>query len=264
MAQLAEIQQRLARATSLLVVLRDRLPDDAHAALSLARQRGIAVDAIFHRFRDGDYLDALHREGVGLFEGALPPGDGSQLFIDCEVGYELPGWLPIEAAGSLAYQLLWRRIGVAIEVEGEVKKRAADDTLLELVAARPTFVDLRRLAAKPRLEEGAKAVVLGVVAFIGIRGAALLVDALRVEQHEGGPVMGKTRINLANPQELLEIPGLDGVQIGAILRHRVEHGPITDPSELTKLLGPGCLTRATLAHIDFAPAGESATESAGG
>src|SRR2546426_842734 len=182
MAQLAEIQQRLARATSLLVVLRDRLPDDAHAALSLARQRGIAVDAIFHRFRDGDYLDALHREGVGLFEGALPPGDGSQLFIDCEVGYELPGWLPIEAAGSLAYQLLWRRIGVAIEVEGEVKKRAADDTLLELVAARPTFVDLRRLAAKPRLEEGAKAVVLGVVAFIGIRGAALLVDALRVEQ----------------------------------------------------------------------------------
>jgi hypothetical protein len=200
MAQLAEIEQRLARATSLLVVLRDRLPDDARAARSLARQRGVAVDAIFHRFRDGEYLDALYREGVGLFEGALPHGDGSQLFIDCEVGYELPGWAAIEAAGSLAYQLLWRRTGVTIEVEGKVKKWGAGDGLLELSAARPTFVDLRNLAAK----------------------------------------------------------------LDAILRHRVEHGPITDPSELAKLLGPGGLTTATLAHIDFAPAGESATESAGG
>jgi hypothetical protein len=75
--------------------------------------------------------------------------------------------------------------------------------------------------------------------------------------------MGEIRINLANPQELLEIPGLEPAMVDAILHHRAEHGPIRDAIELAKILG-ATLSAAALASIDFAPAAESATESAGG
>ena len=37
--------------------------------------------------------------------------------------------------------------------------------------------------------------------------------------------MDKTRINLANPQELLEVPGLHEAAGDAIVRHRGQHGP---------------------------------------
>jgi DNA uptake protein ComE-like DNA-binding protein len=76
--------------------------------------------------------------------------------------------------------------------------------------------------------------------------------------------MGRTQINVANPQELLAIPGIDGAKVDTILRDRDEHGPISNSAELAKLLGQGSLTTAALAHIDFAPAGDSAPESAGG
>jgi DNA uptake protein ComE-like DNA-binding protein len=75
--------------------------------------------------------------------------------------------------------------------------------------------------------------------------------------------MGKTRINLAHPLELLEIPDFDSVKVDAVVRYRVEHGPISSPAELATILGtavPGSM----LERIDFAPAGESVTESAGG
>jgi DNA uptake protein ComE-like DNA-binding protein len=75
--------------------------------------------------------------------------------------------------------------------------------------------------------------------------------------------MGKTRINLAHPQELLEIPEFDPMRVEAVVRHRVEHGPISSPAELAKILGMA-VPRSMLEHIDFAPAEESATESAGG
>ena len=35
----------------------------------------------------------------------------------------------------------------------------------------------------------------------------------------------KVRINLANEQELLELPGLDSAQAAAIVRFRSQHGP---------------------------------------
>lgn len=75
--------------------------------------------------------------------------------------------------------------------------------------------------------------------------------------------MDKTRINLANPQELLEIPTIDQAKADAIVRHRVEHGPIRDPAELAAILGPSNLTTAALTHIDFAPADATAPEAPG-
>src|SRR5207245_11625382 len=66
--------------------------------------------------------------------------------------------------------------------------------------------------------------------------------------------MDKTRINLANPQELLELPGLHEAAGDAIVRHRGQHGPIGDAIALTQILGPEIVTPAWLAHLDCQPA----------
>ena len=76
--------------------------------------------------------------------------------------------------------------------------------------------------------------------------------------------MDKTRINLAKPQELLELPGnIDQVAIDAAVRHRAEHGPISGAAELTQILGPQVVTPTLLAHIDFQPAEATAAEAPG-
>jgi DNA uptake protein ComE-like DNA-binding protein len=75
--------------------------------------------------------------------------------------------------------------------------------------------------------------------------------------------MDKTRINLANPQELLELTGIQQAAVDAIVRHRAEHGPISGATELTQILGPQMVTPTLLAHIDFQPADATAAEAPG-
>jgi len=75
--------------------------------------------------------------------------------------------------------------------------------------------------------------------------------------------MNKTRINLANPQELLEIPGIDKPRGDAIVRHRAQSGPIKDAAQLAEILGEGSVTPALLAHVDFAPSDSTAPEAPG-
>lgn len=75
--------------------------------------------------------------------------------------------------------------------------------------------------------------------------------------------MDKTRINLANPRELLEIPGIDPARGEAILRHRAQNGPIKDALELAQIVGPEALTPALLEHVDFSPAAPTAPEAPG-
>jgi len=75
--------------------------------------------------------------------------------------------------------------------------------------------------------------------------------------------MGKTRINLANPHELLELPGIHQAARDAIVRHRVQHGPISDAAELTQILGTEMVTPALLADVDFEPAESTAAEAPG-
>ena len=75
--------------------------------------------------------------------------------------------------------------------------------------------------------------------------------------------MEKTRINLANPQELLEIPGLHQAESDTIVGHRAAHGPIGDAAELRKLLGRETVTPALLEHVDFQPAEATAAEAPG-
>ena len=73
----------------------------------------------------------------------------------------------------------------------------------------------------------------------------------------------KVRINLANAEELLELPGLGPAQAAAIVRHRSDHGPIRDAAELATVLSGHPLTEAVQEHADFSPADATAPEAPG-
>jgi hypothetical protein len=75
--------------------------------------------------------------------------------------------------------------------------------------------------------------------------------------------MDRTRINLASPDELLEIPGFHQAERDAIIRHRAAHGPISDAEELKTVLGCETLAPALLDHVDFQPAEATAAEAPG-
>jgi Helix-hairpin-helix motif len=71
------------------------------------------------------------------------------------------------------------------------------------------------------------------------------------------------RVNLANPAELLELPGVGPEQARAILKFRAEHGPIQDARELAKILGPWPVAETIWERVDFAPSESTAPEAPG-
>lgn len=73
----------------------------------------------------------------------------------------------------------------------------------------------------------------------------------------------KVRVNLANPLELLELPGVGPQQAEAILRFRAEHGPIRDADQLAGILGGGPAREALSEQADFSPADTTAPEAPG-
>ena len=73
----------------------------------------------------------------------------------------------------------------------------------------------------------------------------------------------KIRINLANPLELLGLPGLDARQVEAIVRFRAEHGPIKDAHQLSAILGVPALAETLREQADFSPADTTAPEAPG-
>ncbi len=73
----------------------------------------------------------------------------------------------------------------------------------------------------------------------------------------------KVRVNLANPLELLELPGVGAREADAILTFRAEHGPIRDERQLATILGRRTVP-ATLSELaDFSPADATAPEAPG-
>ena len=76
-------------------------------------------------------------------------------------------------------------------------------------------------------------------------------------------MLQKVRVNLANPAELLELPGVGPEQARAILRFRAEHGPIKDPAQLATILGPWPIAAAIWEHVEFDPADSTAPEAPG-
>lgn len=73
----------------------------------------------------------------------------------------------------------------------------------------------------------------------------------------------KVRINMANPGELCELPGVGREQADTILRFRAEHGPIRDAVQLCRVLGWPALDATVAERVDFAPADTTAPEAPG-
>jgi len=75
--------------------------------------------------------------------------------------------------------------------------------------------------------------------------------------------MRKVRINLANQQELLELPGLSEAGAAAIVEFRSTHGPIKDAAHLGSILRGHPHVEDWEEHVDFAPADSTAPEAPG-
>jgi DNA uptake protein ComE-like DNA-binding protein len=73
----------------------------------------------------------------------------------------------------------------------------------------------------------------------------------------------KVRVNLANPLELLELPGVGPEQADAILRFRAQHGPIRDAAQLAGILGSGPTPETLSEQADFSPSEATAPEAPG-
>ena len=73
----------------------------------------------------------------------------------------------------------------------------------------------------------------------------------------------KIRINMANEQELMELPGVGRAQAAAIVQHRSQHGPIEGPEALAAVLGGAPLGADARARADFSPASATAPEAPG-
>ena len=73
----------------------------------------------------------------------------------------------------------------------------------------------------------------------------------------------KVRVNLANEQELLELPGLGPAQAAAIVKFRSEHGPIKDAAQLATILKGHPLSEALRERADFSPSDSTAPEAPG-
>ena len=73
----------------------------------------------------------------------------------------------------------------------------------------------------------------------------------------------RVRVNLANPAELLELPGTGPEQARAILNFRAEHGPIQDAGQLAKILRAWPVPEAMWERVAFDPAEATAPEAPG-
>ena len=71
------------------------------------------------------------------------------------------------------------------------------------------------------------------------------------------------QVNLANPIELQEFPGIGPEQAAAIVKFRQEHGPIQDVNQLARILGGWNVAEEMTELLDFSPSDDSAPEAPG-
>jgi hypothetical protein len=71
------------------------------------------------------------------------------------------------------------------------------------------------------------------------------------------------RVNLANPAELLELPGIGPEQAQAIVEFRAAHGPIQDAGQLATILRRWPVVEALWKRVEFDPAASTAPEAPG-
>jgi Helix-hairpin-helix motif len=73
----------------------------------------------------------------------------------------------------------------------------------------------------------------------------------------------RVRVNLANAQELLELPGVSPADVEVIVRFRAEHGPIGDADQLARILSSHPLHDMLKERADFSPSDSTAPEAPG-
>ena len=73
----------------------------------------------------------------------------------------------------------------------------------------------------------------------------------------------RVRVNLANADELVELPGIGPEQAQAIVSFRAEHGPIQDAGQLERVLHAWPVAETMWERIDFTPADTTAPEAPG-
>jgi competence ComEA-like helix-hairpin-helix protein len=73
----------------------------------------------------------------------------------------------------------------------------------------------------------------------------------------------RVRVNLANPAELQELPGIGSEQVQAIIDYRSKHGPIEDAEQLKTILRRWPLAEGFWERVEFDPADMTAPEAPG-
>jgi hypothetical protein len=78
----------------------------------------------------------------------------------------------------------------------------------------------------------------------------------------------RVRVNVANPSELLKLPGIGPEQAERIVKFRAQYGPIGNESELSRVLGWRGLGESMWGRVDFSSGdprrGETASSPAPG
>ena|SRR5215470_7403870 len=64
----------------------------------------------------------------------------------------------------------------------------------------------------------------------------------------------RVRVNVANPSELLKLPGVGPEQVERIVKFRAQYGPIGNESELSRVLGWRGLGESMWGRVDFSSA----------
>ena len=64
----------------------------------------------------------------------------------------------------------------------------------------------------------------------------------------------RVQVNVANPHELLRLPGVGPEQAERIVKFRSEHGPIGNESELSRVLGWRGIGESMWGRVDFSAA----------
>jgi len=77
------------------------------------------------------------------------------------------------------------------------------------------------------------------------------------------PSRAKVQVNLANPAELLELPGVGPEQVRAILDFRAVHGPIQNAAELAAILRAWPVSDAIWDRVEFDPSAGTTPEAPG-
>lgn len=73
----------------------------------------------------------------------------------------------------------------------------------------------------------------------------------------------KVKLNLANPFELQDLPGIGPEQADAIIRFRAEHGPILDAGQLRAVLKGWPIADAVWEQVEFDPSITTSPEAPG-